>query len=247
MKANFDNDQIIKVSSVVNYGVPRKVVPLEITDASDWDASREIEEEKRNKAQEDERRYNVYLDILLGKPDDNWHYYHGLLGFSSIIMSNVLCSIITLIPMHNVIEEPFYFYETLVQAIGGFFLSCAAYMMLNGSYWMNTDRIKSWKKFVSFYLFLGIVAVVIGVPGKVIWSEGLGYPHPFPFYGMIIAYIVIGMSLVGIWYWVSKEPCWLVLGGNGSIQSSTVTGVICLQKIYYFIVGSAIQWRYMAA
>ena len=44
--------------------------------------------------------------------------------------------------------------------------------------------------------------------------------------------------LVGIWYWVSKERCWLVLGGNGSVQSSTVTSIICFQKIYYCIVGS---------
>ena len=115
MIGNMEKGQIFKVSPAIVFGVPRKVTPLHITGASDWDVSRQIEEQKRIKALEEEHRYNTYLDILLDKPDDNWHYYHALLGLGSIILSKVLCityyhalCIITFIPMHNVIDEPFY-------------------------------------------------------------------------------------------------------------------------------------------
>ena len=208
-----EKGQIVKVSPAIAFGVPRKVTPLHITGASDWDVSRQIEEQKRIKALEEEHRYNTYLDILLGKPDDNWHYYHALLGLGSIILSNVLCCVITFVPMHNVIEEPFYWYETLIQAPIGFFSSCAAYMLLNCCYWMNIDQIKSFKNFVIFYVFLVLVAMTVGISGKMIWTEALGFPHPMPFYGMIIAYMVIVMSFVGLWFlypknWRKNKEIW---------------------------------------
>ena len=208
-----EKGQIVKVSPAISFGVPRKVTPLQITGASDWDASREIEEQKRIKALEEEHRYNTYLDILLGKPDDNWHYYHGLLGLGSILLSNLLCSILTFIPMHNVILEPFYWYETLIQASTGFFSSCAAYMLLNCCYWMNTDRIKSVKNFFIFYVFLVFIALAVGISVIMIWTEALGFRHPMPFFGMIMAYIVIVMSFVGLWFlyprnWRKNKEMW---------------------------------------
>ena len=110
MIQKIEQGRIVKVSPAVSLAVPPKISPLKVIDASDCDASHEIEEEKRIKLVEDMHRYNIYKDILLGNPDDNWHYYHAFYGMITIVLSNLLCGIITVIPMHNVILEPFYWY-----------------------------------------------------------------------------------------------------------------------------------------
>ena len=104
-------------------------------------------------------------------------------------------------------------YETILQATFGFFFACAAYMVLNCGYWMNTDRIRKIDKFFKFYVFICVTSVGTGVVGKLIWSDVVGLRHPMPFYGMILAYIAILVTFVGLWYsfpinWRKNSEIW---------------------------------------
>ena len=213
MKELLEKGRIVKVSPALEFGIPKKETPIVTANSEEWDATEEIEQERRLKSLENERRYQGYLDIMLNKHDDDWHYYEALLTLVSIIMSNLLCAIITAIPMHNTILYPFYWYETSLQATFGFFSSCAAYMLLNCGYWMNTDKLKTWKTFGLFYLFISVLANFIGVALKLFWTDFLGFPHPLPFYGMLIAYIAIIASFVGLWFafprkWRKTRDLW---------------------------------------
>ena len=200
MIQKLEHGRIVKVSPNLGSGVPPKENPEQVIDASEFDATNMIEDEKRRKAIEDMNRYNVYKDILLRKPDDSWHYHNALYGLTTIVFSTFLCSTITMIPMHNVILEPSYWYEFILLATFGFFMACAAYMLLNCGYWMNTDQIRKMDKFLKFYIFLCVVSMSVGFVLKLFWSDILGFPHPMPFYGLIMAYIAIFMSCVGLWY-----------------------------------------------
>ena len=213
MKEILEKGRIVKVSPALEFGVPRKGTPIISHPSEQLEAMEEIEQEKRLKEVENSKRYQEYLDIMLNKPDDNWHYWEVSYTLTSIILSNVLCAIITLIPMHNTIVQPFYWWETVLQATFGFFSSCAAYMLLNCGYWMNTDKLKTWKTFFIFFLFIAFRANAIGCSMKMIWTEALMLPHPFPFFGMIIAYIAILMSFVGLWFsfpkgWRKTKDIW---------------------------------------
>ena len=86
-------------------------------------------------------------------------------------------------------------------------------MLLNCGYWMNTDRIRKIDKFFKFYVFICVTSVGTGVVGKLIWSDVVGLRHPMPFYGMILAYIAILVTFVGLWYsfpinWRKNSEIW---------------------------------------
>ena len=134
MEQILEKGRIVKVSPALEFGVPRKGTPIISHPPEQLEAMEEIEQEKRLKDVENTKRYQEYLDIMLNKPDDSWHYWEISYTLTSIILSNVLCCIITLIPMHNTIVQPFYWWETVLQATFGFFSSCAAYMLLNCGY-----------------------------------------------------------------------------------------------------------------
>ena len=213
MIQQLEQGRIIKVSPNLSLGVPLDKTTVNVIDASEWNANHEIDDEKRIKAKEDKDRYNIYKDILLGKPDDHCNYYHALYGLLAIVLSNLLCSIITVVPIHNVILEPFYWYEIVLQTAFGFVFACAAYMLLNCSYWMNINRIRKIDKFLKFYIFLCIVFSATGIIIILVWRDILGFIHPMPFSGIIILNIAIVLSFVGLWYllpnsWRKNSEIW---------------------------------------
>ena len=208
-----EKGQVVKVSPALEFGLPKKVPPIVTHPSDEWNANEEIEQERRFKEAQNDQRYKEYLDIMLNKPDENFTYWGGLLTLTSIALSNIICAIITAIPMHNTILEPWWWWETNLQATFGFFSMCAAYMLLNCGYWMNTDKIINGKTFIKFYIFISLLSNVIGVSMIMTWTELLGLPHPFPFCGMIIAYIAIIMSFVGLWLsfpkgWRKSKDLW---------------------------------------
>ena len=205
MTQKLERGRIVKVSPSLVLGVPINEPILQGVDPSKLYAINEIEEEKRIKALEDLRRYNIYKHILFSKYDSDWRYHHVLYGLISIVASNLLCGVITVIPMHNLILNPLYWYETPIQVSVGYFLSYAAYMILNCSYWMNTDEIKTAKKFGTFYVFILLLVWPIVIIGRLVWSDYLELRYPIPFIGMIVVYLVIPISFIGLWYLFPKN------------------------------------------
>ena len=197
---SLEQGRIVKVSPKLSSGVVQGETPVNVIDASEWDARHEIDEEKRIKAVEDMHLYNIYKDILFCKPDNSCRYYYALYGLLPIVLSNLLCTIITVIPMHNVIVEPFYWYEGLVQSVIGWYFALAASLLLDCGYWMNTNQIRKVDKFLRLHIFLSVVGSATGIFIKLIWSNFLGLRHPMPFYGLIIGYVAIVLSFLGLWY-----------------------------------------------
>ena len=97
----------------------------------------EIEDEAHDRELIAQTRHQTYKDILFGESENDVSYTYVFYSLSCIILSVAITSIITLVPVHNVMIEPQYWWEVLIQAIAGFVTMSCAYTLLNCSYWTN--------------------------------------------------------------------------------------------------------------
>ena len=164
------------------------------------DAGSQIEGEKCDRKMEDSKRFQLYRAILSNNQDETWDCYPAFYVLIMIISSHLLCSIITLVPMHNAILYPEYWYESLLQALTGYAFSLSAQLWLNCCYMININVIRNIKCLGMLYLFHAFGVAIIGVTGKTIWTDILGFAHPIPLYGLVFGYILNCFSFVGLWF-----------------------------------------------
>ena len=77
-------------------------------------ANLEIAREKIARLFKEGQRCQIYKDILYNEPTTEVPRYVAMYGFVTIILTCLLTSIILLIPVHNVIEEPEYWYVGMI-------------------------------------------------------------------------------------------------------------------------------------
>jgi len=173
-------------------------------DVEERKAREEIQNEKIAKSCDAEKRNKIYSDILLNKSIQQVPYRYVCYGWSGVILSIVLTSIVTVIPVHNLLDDrrdmSNYWWENFIQTITGFMSSCCAYMLLNCSYWTNIDFIRTLKNFSIFYILSGLFGIILGGVITMVWIYILNYRFPPPFYGIIWAYISIYFAFVPLWY-----------------------------------------------
>ena len=141
---SLSNNRPIKVAPFLSY-VPYESNPNTLTGkdalsklkASTNNVRSEIEDEAVKRAIIAQDRYKIYRDILLNQSEKNIPYRFAFYSLSCILLSIATTSIILLIPVHNVLEEPQYWWEIIIQALTGFVPVSCAYTLLNCSYWTN--------------------------------------------------------------------------------------------------------------
>ena len=74
------------------------------------DANADMAKEKTTKLFKADQRYQIYKDIWFNQPTIEVSYFVAAYGFAGVVLSCLLTSTIPLIPVHNVIEEPKYWY-----------------------------------------------------------------------------------------------------------------------------------------
>ena len=177
----------------------------------------EIEEEQTARRIAAEERFKIYRDLLLNKSDHDVPYYYIFYSLSSIILSVGLTSIITFIPVHNMLATSGnmngYCWETLLQATFGFIAPCCGYMLLNCSYWTNISFLRTWKNFAWFFGWLTIVTIVLFYGIHLPWMYVLNLRFPAPFMGIILAYMGIYLAFIPLWYtfpknWRKEKDIW---------------------------------------
>ena len=212
---SLSNNRPIKVAPFISY-VPYESNPnpntltgkdaLSKLKASTNNVRSEIEDEAVKRAIIAQDRYKIYRDILLNQSEKDIPYRFAFYSLSCILLSIATTSIILLIPVHNVLEEPQYWWEIIIQALTGFVPVSCAYTLLNCSYWTNIGFLKGIKNFLMYYLvvfiFMGVFAVSISMG----WSYGLKMPSPAPFYGLVVAYITLIFGFIPLWYLF--PPAW---------------------------------------
>ena len=122
----------------------------------------------------------------------------GLYGIAVLIASIIPSFVITLVPHHNVIKYPEYWYEIIFLSLGFFFLYAINNVVsCQGVLGYTHEDIPS----VIMILFATttVTAAVLLCLVYLIWSHGLGYNYPMPFVGLFILYLVVVILYVTFW------------------------------------------------
>ena len=105
---------------------------------------------------------------------------------------------LTLIPLHDLIQYPEYWYEQILTSIGLVPLF-SVYAIINCSAWMNISRIRSLKNIV-FTAFAGLSSVVVTWTTGTLWWTNMGYYSPVPFSGLIAGYAIAAGEYFAVWF-----------------------------------------------
>ena len=141
-----------------------------------------VEEEHNLHVNMAESRSVAFKNIIMNKSTENVPAYVALYGFSGTLLSLATTSLLTLIPLHNLITHPQYWYEVIFPS-GIFISTFSAFILLSCSYWMNVDFIRKKKHY--FNLFFTLLASVsfCALLSYFIWTYILKYRYPMPFHG----------------------------------------------------------------
>ena len=115
-------------------------------------------------------------------------------------LSAILSVIVTIIPMHNHINSPDYWWEALVPSgVGnGIFLTVNG--LLECHMIFNKPFLKSTKTFVSLLSMTVLGSVVPLIICRLTWTEFLGYNHPIPFLGLLGFVFMNAWHFMALWF-----------------------------------------------
>ena len=121
-------------------------------------------------------------------------------GFSTIVAAFLSTCFQTLIPQHNVIENPDYWYELPLVGVPTCVGLVSAYFIYTCMHWMNIAFIKSLRNIFIMWFVGGLVGITVCGVGFIFWTYALEYQYPIPLIGYILLMIISVMSFMTLWF-----------------------------------------------
>ena len=160
--------------------------------------------EQLEKAMLEVKKNRIIRDILLGEDKTCMSYRtmsYEMLG--GIVLSVMVSGTFLLIPMHNILDHPDYWYEYMLQVMFGYIPLNAAAIILNSSHRMNTDSVKTFENWIALYS-VGTIATISTIMALYCTWKGLGYDYPIPFQGVIFVVVLQIISYTFFWFQFPK-------------------------------------------
>ena len=179
-----------------------------LADSHEWTkvaASNAIQNEKEAHRWQAEQRTEVFEDIIYNvSPDYNSLKY---ILFSIIGILPALSSkwFYTLIPTHNVILNPQYWYELPPQLMLGFLPIWATYSIFACSYFMNIKYIKTRRHIITVWAILVVLTAAFFGTLYLVWVYLVKYQYPVPLMGYaFLLYSIISVAFI-LWFRFPKK------------------------------------------
>ena len=176
----------------------------------------------------------LFKKILSNEADKLSLLKFGLVILGTILVSTVSTFPFTLIPIHNVILYPGYWYEVLF-LFPKWFIWLAIYYIYVPGFYLNIVYIKRFRHILVIFLSLTLTSFVVIPVGYCVWTYVLHLQYPIPWSGYTLSYCILFVALVTLWFRFPKE--WR----NNSSFESRLKYVISLQ-VYSLVVG--IQYEF---
>ena len=121
-------------------------------------------------------------------------------SFAGIFLGIVFTSTITLLPHHDVIHDPKYWYESIYVLAIGYPAAASGYIAYSFYYLLNIDLGEPWR--MTMYLFLtGMFSAVVCIcTCYFVLSKYLGYPYPIPLQGYMIGNVIWSTMIITSWF-----------------------------------------------
>ena len=133
------------------------------------------------------------------------HKYIIMRWFPALIGCLFSFSTITLVPYHNVIEFPEYWYEVMFPGCFGFCVPLVYYSIIKCSIIMDFPDLLVPTTTISIFLTTMITAMLTVVVSYLVWTLYLGYNCPLPFIVYIAGYLAWVQLMLRIWYKFPKH------------------------------------------
>ena len=197
--------KIAPLTSIDNIGVENKHGKVSFNLENDRNDKKEtIDFEKEQKFFTAIQRQQAYRDILFNENTNKYSACTAFYGLNGVLFGLFMNSITALIPIHNVIKQPEYFYEVILTNM--FFTPLfAAQLLYQCSYWMNIDYIRTLKNYVRIAICLVVYRVCIQGGLYAIWTCLLENPYPMPFHTTIGGMTLFPFGFFVLWMQFSKE------------------------------------------
>ena len=153
-----------------------------------------IQVEKEDHIAQSERRYETFRNILFNQSTDKVSPKYVLFAVIGILPALASKWIYTLIPVHNVIQDPYYWYELPLQLMFGYLLIWVTYSSFACSYFMNIKFIRKFHHMSMLWIVMVSLTLVFFGTLYLVWEDLLHLRYPVPFMG----YMYLGMSILGI-------------------------------------------------
>ena len=149
------------------------------------------------------RRNEIFQSIILNRPNKiSW--LKGLLCIPLIIIIGLFTTApLSLIPTHDLIEFPDYWYEHIFHGILstslGWLLQC-----FRASYFLNISKIRGCRN-VLFMCLIGDLAMIsLLIFSYNVWTRIYGYVYPVPFLGLVATYSFRILYCISQWFSLPK-------------------------------------------
>ena len=166
-------------------------------------SSMQLEKEAHNLLSDNRR--SVFKDILYNNQGDKKASKYIIYDLVGIIATLLSTCIYTLIPYHNIIEHPQYWYEFPLQIQGNMLPIWASNIVLRCYSWMNLSYIKQLRHVFTLWFVVSIVTWGLFCTLYILWTYFLHYQWPLPFICVVYGYPAIFVLYFTLWHILPYE------------------------------------------
>ena len=142
------------------------------------------------------------VKVLYSDKVSGWYF---LVGVFVLIMCTAVSCFYILIPQHNVIEMPEFWYESLFVQIFGWWILYCARTVFDASMVLDLSQIKTFKTVFKLSLTASITASIVHCFLYLLWSWILHFNWPMPFHSLISGYVTLFAIMVRLWFTFPKH------------------------------------------
>ena len=200
----------------------RKVIPLatiedaptETSNSSDFDelSGNLVTEQKIRNEKLEKKRHADFTNILCNEANNNSSYSQlaGFYGFGGVVLGTMIGSMIALIPIHDVIQNPDYFYEgVLIDNLLTLYVGID--ILFFASYVMKINCIRTFSKWAKYTFGMVAYRLCFEALLNYYWVVILENRYPMPFHTQLVAFTSIPVQFILVWNLIPEE--WKQLQG----------------------------------
>ena len=191
-----------------------------------------IEKEKEDSISRSVKRIQLFNDILIDNTIKYGSWKVFFKGMYGILVSLAPIAIFTMIPAHNIIKNPEYSYEFILQVCFAFLPTFAAAWTESFYFCTGIKVLRTIQFFMTLWIFLIVTSLITFGTINLIWIYGLNYQIPVPFTGYLFYLNTVILTPIVIWHRLPNE--W-----HKSLNFK--------KRLRYFIIGSLyMTWTTLA-
>ena len=158
-----------------------------------------LDQEKAKHEEKNKRRKNLFESLILGgEVEVSWT--KGFLTVIGIIIASLISTLyLTVVPAHDVVQNPQYWYEILYHGTIGH-ISISIGFCVPASWFMNISQMRKPRTLAIVCLISNVVGNTWVLLNYIVWTHILHFEYPVPFLGYTHYGIDVIISIIALYF-----------------------------------------------